>query len=262
MFGNSKSKIIKTTSLVITVLISTVLILLATLLLILTYSDELRAKGFANFCSLSGTKSSPLDVDRCDVVRLAHGKVIEFGPGPGTNFKCFENETTSTAQQQHSIESWVGVEPNLHFVEGLQKEKESRGLDFPLNIVGLKGEEIDLTDDDHFSYDTVIMTHVLCSVDSVETVLDNAERSLKSGGRILFLEHVPAEDGTMMSVLQSLIGPVLYIVGNGCKFKDTETIIRNHLGDRFDIQLSKFNANVPKLLYFITPHIKGFAIKK
>ena len=141
------------------------------------------------------------------------------------------------------------------------KEKESRALDFPLEIVGLKGENIDINENSPYA-DTVIMTHVLCSVDAVDIVLDNADKSLKPGGRILFLEHVPASDDGWVRLLQKIIAPVLYIVGNGCKFKNTGHLIREHLGDRFHIELTAFDAQVPMPLYFITPHIKGFAIKK
>ena len=52
------------------------------------------------------TRSSDLDVIRCEDLGLSRitGEVIEFGPGPGTNFRCWSNAS--------SIRRWVGVEPN------------------------------------------------------------------------------------------------------------------------------------------------------
>ena len=82
----------------------------------------------------------------------------------------------------------MAVEPNSYFEQRMEEEKERRGLEFPLEFVGMKGEDVD--DASNGSYDVVVMTHVLCSVDSAETVLANAERALKSGGRMVFLEHV------------------------------------------------------------------------
>merc|ERR1740121_2677666 len=106
---------------------------------------------------------------------------MEFGSGPGANFKCFDKDL--------KISEYVAVEPNSHFHNALLKEKERRDLNFPLEIVGLKGENIDVPKDDYGSFDVVISTHVLCSVDSPELVLQNADRVLKPGGRYIFFEH-------------------------------------------------------------------------
>ena len=72
---------------------------------------------------------------RCALLNEADisGKVLEFGPGPGTNFKCFVNST--------SIDEYVGVEPNIYFEEEMMREKEKRGLTFPLDFAQLRGED-------------------------------------------------------------------------------------------------------------------------
>ena len=174
------------------------------------------------------------------------------GTGPGTNFKCLENIT--------SIEKYVAVEPNPYFFDSLNSAFNSINLDFELKVVGLRGEDVDITDSG--SYDTVIMTHVLCSVESVETVLDNAEKALRPGGRMLFMEHVLTKDNTRLFYLQRLVAPILYIVGNGCMIRNLEDIIKSHLGERMDIELTNFDGDMPKPFFFARPHIKGVAIKK
>lgn len=180
---------------------------------------------------------------------------MEFGPGPGTNFKCLQNMTDL------SIEKYVAVEPNSYFEEKIMDEKEKRGLDFPLEFVGIQGENVDIVDEG--TYDVVVLTHVLCSVDSAEVVLSNAEKALKPGGRIVFMEHVLAEEGSTLYHFQTqFVAPVLQIVGNGCKFQKLHDVVVDYLGDRFDTDITDFDAPMPKFMIFARPHIKGVAVKK
>lgn len=187
--------------------------------------------------------------------RHVAGRVLEFGPGPGTNFKCFQNSTSAQL-----IEKYVAVEPNSYFEEKLKKEKEDRGLEFPLEFVGLKGEDVDIPEDG--SFDVVVLTHVLCSVELPEVVLANAERALKKGGRMIFMEHVLAKEDTLTWYVQQAVAPILSIVGNGCKFLNLRNVIENYVDDRFDLELLDFKAPMPKAMAFVRPHIKGIAIKK
>jgi ubiquinone/menaquinone biosynthesis C-methylase UbiE len=162
------------------------------------------------------------------------------------------------------VEKYVAVEPNSYFEQKMMKEKEKRGLDFPLEFVGIKGENV-VEDGDASDgmYDVVIMTHVLCSVDSAEAVLANAERALKPGGRMVFMEHVLADEGTVLYHFQTqLVAPVLQIVGNGCKFQKLHEVVEGYLGDRFDVEIEDFDAPMPKFMVFARPHIKGVAVKK
>ena len=176
------------------------------------------------------------------------------GTGPGSNFKCLENIT-------QSIEKYVALEPNSYFIDSLNAEFNRSGLEFDLNIVEMRGEDIeDITDSG--SFDTVIMTHVLCSVESVETVLNNAEKALRPGGKMLFMEHVVAKDNTWLFYLQRLVAPILYIAGNGCTIRNLEDIITTHFGERMDIEIINFDGDMPKPMFFARPHIKGVAIKK
>ncbi|KAL7527872.1 hypothetical protein ACHAWF_002339, partial [Thalassiosira exigua] len=148
-----------------------------------------------------------------------------------------------------------------HRYSAMRKEADARGLDFPIEIVGIKGE--DARDEaSNGSFDVVILTHVLCSVDSVEDVLANAERALKPGGRYVFMEHVIAEEATLTRYIQQAIAPMLNIVGQCCEFRNLEQAIREYLGNRFDTRIVDFDAPVPSLMRFIRPHIKGVDIKK
>uniref|UniRef100_A0A7S2EAN7 Methyltransferase type 11 domain-containing protein n=1 Tax=Ditylum brightwellii TaxID=49249 RepID=A0A7S2EAN7_9STRA len=240
----------------ITALMSFALSAVGILLLVLNNNQDLRSRSFANFCAKQGFQTKPIDEFRCSILEKGNvaGKVLEFGPGPGTNFKCFQNSTAASA-----IQEYVAVEPNAHFQQLLNAEKKKRNLDFPLEFVGIKGEDVDISEEG--SFDVVIATHVLCSVESPEVVLANVDRALKPGGTFIFFEHVIAEPQTNMRYLQNLMAPILYIVGNGCRFLETEKILRRQFADRFEIDVTPFYAPVPSFLTFIKPHIMGIAIK-
>jgi hypothetical protein len=77
------------------------------------------------------------------------------------------------------------------------------------------------------------------------------------------MEHVTAtKENTLTSYLQSVVAPILYIVANGCTFKNLGDEIAANLGDRFDTVVQDFDAPMPLGLAFARPHIKGIAIKK
>lgn len=229
--------------------------LLGLALIVLHNHAGLRAKGFALFCTYMGLQASPLDDYRCPLVQQhAHGAVLEFGPGPGSNFRCMHNLTTAP------ITNYVAVDPNPNFDAVRLEEKERLNLTFPVTTVGLRGEDVDV---EPGMYDTVIGTHLLCSVDSTTSVLAAVDRALKDGGRYLFLEHVLAEDQTSMRWWQeNALGSLMYILGNGCKFLNTANIVKEYFGkdDRYTINITEFQA--PGVPPFLTPHILGVVNKK
>jgi SAM-dependent methyltransferase len=251
-------------TLVFTALVSLILFALGTFLLVLFLNEDLRSRGFANLCVSQNLRASPLDEHRCGILHKGNtmGRVLEIGPGPGTNFKCFqENNNSSIVISSSGIESYVAVEPNPYFEEEMRKEHAKRGLSFPLDIAVIKGEEIDVPSE---SFDVVVLTHVLCSVNSVDTVLSNAERAVKPGGRIIFMEHVIAPDGTTTRFVQRIVEPMLTILGN-CHFRN----LRREFEERysgsglFDLtMLENFEAPMPKPMAFVRPHIKGVITKK
>lgn len=106
--------------------------------------------------------------------------------------------------------------------------------------------------------DAVVVTHVLCSVENVNAVLDEIHRVLRPNGTLYFLEHVAAEGG-WMRMLQHFIEPVWKIFADGCKFVDTWQFIEDRI-ETYDIDYRKFQAPLP--IPFAKPHIVGVAKKK
>jgi len=116
----------------------------------------------------------------------------------------------------------VGVEPNTYFSDAIEREKNRRGVNFETHLVWKKGDGGDDLDIVPASFDHVIATHVLCSVDNIPGVLKQVERALKSGGRFLFMEHTwHPNEKSLTFLAQYFLAPVFQLVGNGCHFRKT-----------------------------------------
>ncbi|WP_375245587.1 class I SAM-dependent methyltransferase, partial [Qipengyuania pacifica] len=65
------------------------------------------------------------------------------------------------------------------------------------------------------SFDTVVCTYTLCSVDDPTSVLSELRRILAQNGRLLFLEHGRAPDA-VVARWQERIEPVWKPLAGGC----------------------------------------------
>lgn len=220
--------------------------LLAIFLGVMQQQPKIRAQFFAKLLN-SMAKGEKLLKERCDLIAPISGKVLEFGPGPGTNFKCMS---------ELPVTSWTGVEPNQYFEDYQSEAKALNNITFPTDTVWLRGGDVDIEPE---SFDVVVGTHLLCSVGDAELVLRQAHRALKPGGKYYFLEHVAAPKQTMVYYLQQIVAPFFYIVGNGCEFKETwNDILLSDSLKGYTIDLTHFDAEMP---VFMKPHVIGTAIK-
>ncbi|CAE5963565.1 unnamed protein product [Arabidopsis arenosa] len=132
-------------------------------------------------------------------------KVLEIGIGTGPNFKYY------TAIPNLSV---IGVDPNAKMENYARKSAAEAGLkseDF--TFIHALGESIPLED---ASVDAVVGTLVLCSVTDVTGTLNEIKRILRPGGIYIFIEHVAAEDGTFLRLVQNVLDPLQQVVADGC----------------------------------------------
>lgn len=230
-------------------LVSVTIALIAVALGVLQSMPSFRSLIFAQICAKM-VQGGDLDEIRCSHIGNISGRVLEIGPGPGTNFRCMSHA---------AIDEWVGVEPVTYFQTFQDAEKTKYNITFPTRTVWLNGENIDI---DAGSFDAVVGTHVLCSVQDVRQVLHQVLRALKPGGTYYFLEHVaalPSDAVTLYS--QHLLAPFFNIVGNGCEFRplydefDRLKAMMPHL----EVEYKHFEAPLP--IYPVKPHIVG-VVKK
>ena len=128
-------------------------------------------------------------------------QVLEIGPGAGASLAYYPEDI-----------SWIGVEPNPFMHPYLEREAQQLGL---ANIKLLSGTAEDLPVEDQ-SIDTVVSTHVLCSVTDLQASLQEIKRILKPGGSFVFIEHVAGECGSWTRKAQDGVNPVWKNLFDNC----------------------------------------------
>ncbi|MBE9168534.1 class I SAM-dependent methyltransferase [Pleurocapsales cyanobacterium LEGE 06147] len=169
-------------------------------------------------------------------------KVLEIGPGAGANLPYY-------CKNLH----WIGVEPNFYMHPYLEREARQHGLS---NIELYQGTAEDLPVEDE-SIDTVVSTHVLCSVRDPDASLQEIKRILKPGGNFIFIEHVAGECGTWTRKVQDGIEPVWKTLFDNCHpNRETWKVIEQ-------VGLETVNYYQFKLTFpIVSPHIAGIVKKK
>ena len=108
----------------------------------------------------------------------ARGSVLEIGAGTGHNLSHYPN----------GLERLVLAEPEQNMARRLEGRVARVGV--TAEVVRAPAEALPFDDD---SFDTVVSTFVLCTVEDPSEALAETARVLRSGGSLLFLEHVRSE---------------------------------------------------------------------
>ncbi|WP_421991565.1 class I SAM-dependent methyltransferase [Qipengyuania sp.] len=138
---------------------------------------------------------------RHQIVPLAEGRVFEIGCGGGLNQALYDTE---------KVTSFAGIDPHAKLLDGARKRAKAMGWD--TDIRQGVGEDIPFPAG---SFDTVVCTYTLCSVDNPARVLAEMRRILAPGGRLLFLEHGRAPDAGVAR-WQERIEPLWKPLAGGC----------------------------------------------
>ena len=146
--------------------------------------------------------SSPAIMNlREKVVPLASGAVFEIGCGGGINQQLYDAS---------KISSYAGLDPSEKGLEFARAEAARHG--WQADIRQGFGEAIPFADN---SFDTVVCTFTLCSVESQARTLSELRRILKPGGRLLYAEHGGAPDPGVRK-WQGRIEPLWKRLAGGC----------------------------------------------
>ena len=137
---------------------------------------------------------------RRELLAQARGRVVELGAGTGVNLEHYPE----------SIESLTLVEPDPHMTARLRPKLAASGRE--ARIVEAPAEELPFPD---ASFDTAVVTLVLCTVPDQPAALAELARVLKPGGRLLFLEHVRSRDPGLAKWQDRLERP-WKLLGDGC----------------------------------------------
>jgi ubiquinone/menaquinone biosynthesis C-methylase UbiE len=198
---------------------------------------------FASFYdrALKASEENGLGDMRRALLAAARGRVVEIGAGTGVNLDLYGD----------GIEDLTLVEPDPHM--GAKLRGRLADHSGPARLVTAPAEAIPFPDD---TFDTAVATLVLCTVPDPVAAIAELGRVLKPGGRLLFIEHVRAEDPDSARWQDRLEKPWRFLA-DGCHCnRDTEANLRASL---FQVE-SVEHGKMPKAMPIVRPLIRGTAI--
>jgi ubiquinone/menaquinone biosynthesis C-methylase UbiE len=173
------------------------------------------------------------------------GRVLEVGAGHGANFTHYPGAVTEL----------VAVEPE----EALRDLARERVEELGLKATVLEGQAEQLSFEND-SFDAVVTTLVLCSVEDQALALAEIHRVLKPGGRLVLLEHVASANRNIRA-LEYLFDVVVWShVFGGCHTsRDTGAALTAAGFDTDGLEAKR----LPFLPYplKVSPHLAGEARK-
>lgn len=191
--------------------------------------------------AFEATEEAGLREMRRELLSGARGKVLELGAGTGLNLELYPKD---------GIESLTLTEPDPHMTKRLRKKL----ADSPhaAELVEAPAEDLPFED---ASFDTALVTLVLCTVPDQAAALKEVRRVLKPGGRFLFLEHVRSRNAGTAKWQDRLERPWRFL-GDGCHCnRDTVKAIGAAGFDLGDVE----RGELPKAPPIVRPLATGSA---
>jgi SAM-dependent methyltransferase len=146
------------------------------------------------------TEKAGLGAHRQALLAAAHGDVLEIGAGTGANLPHYGE----------GVRTLTLTEPEKPMMRRLKKQIHKQRSDAkPLRA---PAEDLPFNED---TFDTVVTTLVLCTVDDQPRALREIRRVLRPGGRLLFIEHVRSDE-EKLARLQDRMMPINVRIGHGC----------------------------------------------
>jgi ubiquinone/menaquinone biosynthesis C-methylase UbiE len=149
---------------------------------------------------MAKTERDGLGAHRQALLAAATGDVLEIGAGTGTNLPYYDG----------GVQTLTFAEPEKPMARRLQKRILERRPG--AKLLRAPAEDLPFNDD---SFDTVVTTLVLCTVDDQPRALRELRRVLRPGGRLLFIEHVRSDD-EKLARLQDRMMPINTRIARGC----------------------------------------------
>jgi ubiquinone/menaquinone biosynthesis C-methylase UbiE len=140
---------------------------------------------------MAGTEKAGLADHRKRLLEQARGRVLEIGGGTGANLAYYGEE----------VEEVILVEPEEPMARRLERKVAASALH--ARVVRAPAETLPFEDG---SFDVVVSTLVLCTVPDQQRALAEIHRVLKPTGRLLFIEHVRADDPKLARWQDRLVG--------------------------------------------------------
>lgn len=179
---------------------------------------------------------------RRELLARTRGRVLELGAGTGLNLEHYPE----------AIESLMLAEPDPHMTKQLRAKLARSVRAAEVSVVEAPGEALPFGDD---SFESVVVTLVLCTVPDAATILAEIKRVLAPGGQLLFLEHVRAADKRLARWQDRLEGPWRFLA-DGCHCNRDTVAAIGAAGFELGEVVS---GEIPKLPPLVRPLVQGSA---
>jgi ubiquinone/menaquinone biosynthesis C-methylase UbiE len=137
---------------------------------------------------------------RQKLLASAQGRILEIGFGTGLNLPHYPPR----------VQRLMVIEPNDGMTRRAQRRIKATSIQ--LDRRKLSGERLPLADR---TFDCIVCTFTLCSIDDVRQALGEIHRLLSTGGRFLFLEHGLAPEASVQK-WQRRLNRLQMLAGDGC----------------------------------------------
>jgi ubiquinone/menaquinone biosynthesis C-methylase UbiE len=192
--------------------------------------------------AFEATEEAGLREMRGELLKQARGRVLELGAGTGLNLELYPRE---------GIECLTLTEPDPHMIKQLRARVQEIGCAADVMEVG--AEKLPFDED---SYDTVVVTLVLCTVPNQAAALKEISRVLRPDGQLLFLEHVRATNDPSLAKWQDRLETPWRFLGDGCHCnRDTVAGLKAAGFEVGEIECDE----LPKAPPIVRPLVKGSA---
>ena len=128
------------------------------------------------------------------------GRVLELGFGSGLNLEHLPDGVEHVSGVEPNDTAWRLAEPRI------------AASAVPVTRSGLDGQRLDEPDE---SFDTVLLTFVLCTIPDQGAALREAHRVLRPGGTVHFVEHGRSPDESVAK-WQRRLEPLQKRMAGGC----------------------------------------------
>jgi SAM-dependent methyltransferase len=192
---------------------------------------------------LKATEEAGLGEMRRQILAKAEGRTIDLGAGTGVNIELLPE----------GVSELVLAEPDPHMLKQLRAKLAASPVE--ASAIQAPAEKLPFDDD---SFDTAVFTLVLCTVPDPAAALAEAARVLRPGGRLLFVEHVRAENASLAGWQDRFEKPWRFLA-DGCHCnRDTVATIE---AAPFTLEQVERDA-LPKSPPIIKPLVRGSALAR
>jgi ubiquinone/menaquinone biosynthesis C-methylase UbiE len=191
------------------------------------------------------TERAGLAEMRRSLLSAASGRVLELGAGTGHNLQHYTDAVTELVLAE--------PDPNMARILRERLEREGTAAGNP-SVIEAPAEELPFDDG---SFDVVVATLVLCTVEDPGRALAEVRRVLVEGGRFLYLEHVRSARRGLARWQDWLERPWGWVSGGCHPNRATDQLLA---GAGFWID-SLERDQLPKAPPLVRPVIRGVAVR-